>query len=59
MEKKASRDQEPRIFCWRTAPMWEHRNRDKELLGVAEGKVKHRGPIERLSGTLEGIDKRS
>ena len=35
-EKKAKGDQEPRIFCWRTAPMWESEAstaRDIEVLG--------------------------
>ena len=37
----------------------QHRNRDKELLGLAEGGVTHRGPTERLPRTLEGVGERS
>ena len=35
-KKKANRDQEPQIFCWRTAPTWESEAstaRDTEALG--------------------------
>ena len=37
----------------------QYRNRGKELLGVAEGGVKQRGPWERLARTLEGVGQRS
>ena len=37
----------------------QYRNRGKELLGVAEGGVKQRGPWERLAWTLEGVCQRS
>ena len=37
----------------------QYRNRDKELLGMAESKVKHRRPWKRLARTLEGFNQRS
>ena len=37
----------------------QHRNSSKTLFGVAEGGVKHRGPMEKLSKNFEGIGEKS